>query len=239
MRVAGRIAAAGAGRGRPAGRARGDHRRARPGRPRVPVSTTAPTRRRWATRASRSRCAPRSTRSSATASRTPPALRDGDIVNIDITAYIDGVHGDTDATYLVGDVDEESRLLVERTREALTRAIKAVAPGPPDQRHRPGHRVVRRALRLRRRPGLHRPRHRHVLPLRAGRPALRRPARTTTVIEPGMTFTIEPMLTLGTHDWRHVGRRLDGRHQGPQALGAVRAHAAGDRDGAEILTTTS
>src|SRR3954462_14530914 len=45
--------------------------------------------------------------------------RDGDIINIDITAFIDGVHGDTDATYLCGDVDEESRLLVERTREAM------------------------------------------------------------------------------------------------------------------------
>ena len=45
-------------------------------------------------------------------------LRDGDIVNVDITAFIGGVHGDTDATFLVGEVDEESRLLVERTREA-------------------------------------------------------------------------------------------------------------------------
>ena len=43
-------------------------------------------------------------------------LEDGDIVNIDITAFIDGVHGDTNATFLVGDVDEESRLLVERTQ---------------------------------------------------------------------------------------------------------------------------
>ena len=43
-------------------------------------------------------------------------LEDGDIVNIDITAFIDGVHGDTNATFEVGDVDEESRLLVERTR---------------------------------------------------------------------------------------------------------------------------
>lgn len=43
-------------------------------------------------------------------------LRDGDIVNLDVTAYIGGVHGDNNATYLVGDVDEESRLLVERTR---------------------------------------------------------------------------------------------------------------------------
>ena len=56
-------------------------------------------------------------------------LEDGDIVNIDITAYIGGVHGDTNATYLVGDVDEESRLLVERTEESLRRAINAVRPG--------------------------------------------------------------------------------------------------------------
>src|SRR5919107_646155 len=50
-------------------------------------------------------------------------------INEVITAYIGGVHGDTDATYLVGEVDEESRLLVERTREATMRAIRAVAPG--------------------------------------------------------------------------------------------------------------
>src|SRR5207344_2221190 len=60
-------------------------------------------------------------------------VRDGDIVNIDITAYLTvdglGVHGDTDATYLVGDVDEESRLLVERTHEAMMRGVKAIAPG--------------------------------------------------------------------------------------------------------------
>src|SRR5690349_8050802 len=59
--------------------------------------------------------------------------RDGDILNIDITAYLVvdgvGVHGDTDATYLVGEVDEESRLLVERTHQATMRGIKAVAPG--------------------------------------------------------------------------------------------------------------
>ncbi len=52
-------------------------------------------------------------------------VRDGDIVNIDITAFIDGVHGDTNATFLAGDVDEESRLLVERTREAMMRGHPA------------------------------------------------------------------------------------------------------------------
>src|SRR5687768_13898278 len=49
-------------------------------------------------------------------------VEDGDIVNIDITAFIGGVHGDTNATFLAGDVDEETRLLVERTKEALDRA---------------------------------------------------------------------------------------------------------------------
>ena len=105
-------------------------------------------------------------------------LRDGDIVNIDITAFIGGVHGDTDATFLVGDVDEEARLLVERTDEAL-RGHQGGRARPADQRDRPGDRVVRPAVRLRRRPRLHRPRHRHRVPLRAGRPALRRPAVTT------------------------------------------------------------
>src|SRR3954468_298706 len=56
-------------------------------------------------------------------------VEDGDIVNIDITAYLDGVHGDTNATFLAGEVDEESRLLGERTREALDRGIRAVRPG--------------------------------------------------------------------------------------------------------------
>src|SRR4029078_10281338 len=56
-------------------------------------------------------------------------VRDGDIVNIDITAYIDGVHGDTNATFLAGDVDQESRLLVERTREAMLRGVHPVSPG--------------------------------------------------------------------------------------------------------------
>ena len=41
------------------------------------------------------------------------------------------MHGDTNATFLVGDVDEDVRLLVERTKEATRRAIKAVAPGRP------------------------------------------------------------------------------------------------------------
>lgn len=55
-------------------------------------------------------------------------LEDGDIINIDITAYKDGVHGDTCAMFEVGTVDEESHLLIERTKNAMMRGIKAVAP---------------------------------------------------------------------------------------------------------------
>ena len=56
-------------------------------------------------------------------------LEDGDILNLDVTAYLDGMHGDTNKTLLVGNVDEESRLLVERTEEALNRVMKVVKPG--------------------------------------------------------------------------------------------------------------
>src|SRR5258706_9051346 len=58
-------------------------------------------------------------------------IEDGDIINVDVTAFLDGVHGDTDATFCVGDVAEEDRLLVERTHEAMMRGIRAVAPGRP------------------------------------------------------------------------------------------------------------
>ena len=128
------------------------------------------------------------------------ALNDGDIVNIDITAYIEGVHGDTDATYLVGDVDEESRLLVQRTREATERAIRAVAPG----RHlnvigrviesyakRFGYGVVRDFTGH----GIGTAFHSGLVVTHYDDP------RATTVMQPGMTFTIEPMLTLGSIDY--------------------------------------
>ena len=127
-------------------------------------------------------------------------LRDGDIINIDITAYIDGVHGDTDATYLVGEVDEESRLLVERTHEATLRAIKAVAPGRQlnvigrvieSYAKRFGYGVVRDFTGH----GIGTSFHSGLVVPHYDDP------HATTILEPGMTFTIEPMLTLGTIDY--------------------------------------
>ena len=128
-------------------------------------------------------------------------LEDGDIVNIDITAFIDGVHGDTDATYLCGEVDEESRLLVERTHEAMMRGIRAAVPGREinvigrviqSYAKRFGYGVVRdftgHGIGTAFHSGL-------VVPHYDAAP------RYNTVIEPGMTFTIEPMLNLGTPEW--------------------------------------
>jgi methionyl aminopeptidase len=127
-------------------------------------------------------------------------LKDGDIVNVDITAFLDGVHGDTNATFLVGDVDEESRLLVERTREALNRGIKAVKPGRQvsiigrvieSYAKRFGYGVVRdftgHGIATSFHSGL-------IIPHYDDE-------RFDDVIETGMTFTIEPMLTLGTYEY--------------------------------------
>jgi methionyl aminopeptidase len=127
-------------------------------------------------------------------------LNDGDIVNIDITAYIGGVHGDTDATFLVGDVAEEDRLLVERTEEALRRAIKAVRPGRPisvigrvieSYARRFGYGVVREFTGH----GIGTSFHSGLVVPHYDDPS------NDMVIEAGMTFTIEPMLNLGTHEW--------------------------------------
>jgi methionine aminopeptidase len=56
-------------------------------------------------------------------------LEDGDIVNVDVTVYYKGVHGDLNETYFVGDVDEASKQLVRCTYECLEKAIAIVKPG--------------------------------------------------------------------------------------------------------------
>jgi methionyl aminopeptidase len=124
-------------------------------------------------------------------------IADGDIVNVDITAYLNGVHGDTNATFLAGQVDEESRLLVERTHEAMMRGIRAVAPGRPlnaigrvieSYARRFGYGVVRDFTGH----GIGTTFHSGLIVPHFDDPAV------NVVMEEGMTFTIEPMLTLGT-----------------------------------------
>ena len=128
-------------------------------------------------------------------------LEDGDIVNVDITAYYDGVHGDTCAMFEVGNVDEESHLIIERTRNAMMRGIKAVRPGREinvigrvieSYAHRFDYGVVRdftgHGVGEAFHSGL-------IVPHYDAAPA------HNEVMEEGMVFTIEPMLNLGGIEW--------------------------------------
>ncbi|MPZ65227.1 MAG: type I methionyl aminopeptidase [Pseudonocardiaceae bacterium] len=127
-------------------------------------------------------------------------IEDGDIVNIDVTAYLGGVHGDTNATFLAGNVSEEDRLLVERTHEAMMRGIRAVKPGRAlnvvgrvieSYAKRFDYGVVRDFTGH----GIGRAFHSGLVVLHYDEP------NVDTVLEPGMTFTIEPMITLGGIDY--------------------------------------
>ena len=127
-------------------------------------------------------------------------LEDGDIINIDITAYIHGVHGDTDATYPVGQIEPEAQLLIDRTKTALDRAIAAVAPGREinvigrvieSYAARFGYGVVRDFTGH----GIHSAFHSGLIIPHYDSPHHR------DIMESGMTFTIEPMLTLGSIDY--------------------------------------
>jgi methionyl aminopeptidase len=125
-------------------------------------------------------------------------LIDGDIINIDITAYKNGVHGDLNKTFVVGEVTPEVAALVEGTRESLGRGMKAVAPGRQlnvigraieSYAKRFGYGVVRdftgHGVGEAFHSGL-------VIPHYDAAP------RFDAEIVEGMVFTIEPMLTIGT-----------------------------------------
>lgn len=127
-------------------------------------------------------------------------LQEGDILNVDITAYIDGVHGDTCTMYEVGEVDEESHLLIERTKTAMERGIKAAKPGREVN-------IIGRVIEAyakRFRYGVVRDYTGHGVG-EAFHSGLIIPhydaPEYNTVIEPGMVFTVEPMLTLGSYEW--------------------------------------
>ena len=128
-------------------------------------------------------------------------LEDGDIINIDITAFKNGVHGDSNVTFLVGEVKPEVADLVERTRESLNRGIKSVAPGRQvnvigraieSYAKRFGYGVVRdftgHGVGEAFHSGL-------IIPHFDSAP------RFDDEIVENIVFTIEPMLTLGSQDW--------------------------------------
>ncbi len=164
-------------------------------------------------------------------------LRDGDIINIDVTVFLDGVHGDTSCTFFVGEVDDLSAMLVRETRQSLYKAIDTVRPGAPfnaigraiedhASKHRLG--VVRdfigHGVGTEFHSNLQIPHYFH--------------PRLTQQMEPTMSFTIEPMLTLGAidcviwdDDWTAV--TTDGRRTAQFEHTMVVT-----TDGVELMTVT-
>jgi len=128
------------------------------------------------------------------------ALQDGDIVNIDVTIWLDGVHGDTNATFAAGTISDEDAELMRVTEECMWHGIEAVRPGVAinevgraiethAKKHRMG--VVRAFIGH----GVGENFHTDIQVMHYYDP------RNTMVIREGMTFTVEPMISLGT--WQH------------------------------------
>ncbi len=165
----------------------------------------------------------------------PKPLREGDIVNIDVTLIVDGWHGDSSRMYTVGDVGRKAERLIEVTFEALNRGITAVKPG-----HTTGHigAAIQRYAEAERCSvvrdfcghGLGRVFHDKPNILHYGREG------EGHVLKPGMLFTIEPMINLGKpyvkvlpDGWTAVTRDRE--------LSAQFEHTVGvTEDGCEVFT---
>jgi methionyl aminopeptidase len=162
-------------------------------------------------------------------------LKDGDIVNVDVTPLLDGWHGDTSRMYLIGDVGVKARRLVDVTYEAMMLGIEQAKPGNRlgdiahaiqsfAERHRYG--VVRDFCGH----GVGRLFHDAPEVVHAGRPG------TGPELKPGMFFTIEPMINIGRPDckvledgWTAVTR--------DRSLSAQFEHSVGITEtGCEIFT---
>lgn len=127
-------------------------------------------------------------------------LEEGDLLNVDITAFVGGFHGDNNATILVGDGPQEVKDLVERTHEAMMRGIRSALAGRQVNvigrsieayANRFGYGVVRDFTGH----GVGRSFHTGLIIPHYDAPEY------DTVIEPGMVFTVEPMINMGTHEW--------------------------------------
>jgi len=162
-------------------------------------------------------------------------LEGGDIVNVDVTVFLDGMHGDCSATFLVGEVDAEGRRLVQVARECLAKGIAAVRPGRPisdigkaveAHASRHGYGVVRAYCGH----GIGESFHTSLQIPHHHDPDVKR------VMEPGMTFTIEPMITEGTWQdllWNDGWTAVTA--DGKRSAQFEHTIAVG-QDGAEILT---
>ena len=165
-------------------------------------------------------------------------LKDGDIVNIDVTPLLDGWHGDTSRMYLVGDVPLKARRLVDVTYECLMIGVEKARPGArlgdigaAIQRHAESHRygVVREFCGH----GLGRLFHDAPEVVHAAK------AGTGPELRPGMFFTIEPMINLGKppvklleDGWTAVTRDRSLSSQFEHSIGIT-------EDGCEVFTTSA
>ena len=164
-------------------------------------------------------------------------LREGDIVNIDVTVIVDGWHGDTSRMYGVGPVAPRAKRLIDVTYEALERGLAAVKPGARTgdigaaiQAYVESMRcsVVRDFCGH----GLGRVFHDSPNVLHFGRPG------SGEVLQPGMFFTVEPMVNLGKHQvkllsdgWTAVTR--------DKSLSAQCEHSVGVTEtGVEVFTAS-
>jgi methionyl aminopeptidase len=164
-------------------------------------------------------------------------LKDGDVLNIDVTVVVDGWYGDTSRMYVAGTPSRKAERLIQVTHDALMKGIEAVRPGRTFgdigfaiQAYAEAHRmsVVRDFCGH----GLGRVFHAPPNVLHYGRPG------TAAVLEEGMFFTIEPMLNLGrpetkvlADDWTAVTR--------DRSLSAQFEHSIGvTATGAEMFTAS-
>ena len=164
-------------------------------------------------------------------------LAEGDIVNVDVTVFLDGMHGDCSATYAVGQIAPAAQKLIDVTRACLAKGIAAVVPGRPISDI--GKAIE--ALATEQRCGVVRAYCGHgigetfhtgvYVPHFFDRGA-------KAIMRPGMTFTIEPMITLGSYEcvqwkdgWTEVTADRDLTAQFEHTLVVT-------DEGAEILTHT-
>jgi methionyl aminopeptidase len=166
-------------------------------------------------------------------------LKDGDIVNVDLTTIVNGFYGDSSETFMIGRVSDQARHLIEVTAQALLRGIAAVAPEKPLAAiaaaidpfvTAQGCSVVRQYTGH----GIGRKFHEfftvyhHVSP-----------DADPVILEPGLTLTVEPMINLG--GWRVVTDAADGWTVRTKdgSLSAQFEHTVlVTEDGVEVLTRT-
>ncbi|MFO1174802.1 MAG: type I methionyl aminopeptidase [Paracoccaceae bacterium] len=165
----------------------------------------------------------------------PKVLKDGDVLNIDVTVIVDGWYGDTSRMYVAGDLPRKAERLIQVTHDALFKGIEAVRPGKTfgDIGH-----AIQTYVEMNRMSvvrdfcghGLGRVFHAPPNVLHYGRPG------TGPRLEEGMFFTIEPMVNLGrpetkvlADDWTAVTR--------DKSLSAQFEHSVGvTADGCELFT---